>query len=230
MNFNLAHKRSILVRVTKLLRLSIYAFILTRSSLGLLHAMFRSFVPELWPLIYAKISFPLNILRTNWQNFTKFYICIHIDKIYIVIVTQHFLHICTRVMALNLPLNFVSIQYLENKLSWVHQILYMHSYWQDLRWDCYKQFFCTFVPELWPLIYALICSHSISWELIDSIVYVEWSSRVNFVTIFGDLYQNTLWFICNNLDQFAHLSSASDPSNVVIKMAAIMLLMYTYKT
>ena len=62
------------------------------------------------------------------------------------------------------------------------------------------------------------------------IVYVEWASRVNFVTIFGDLYQNKLWVICNNLNQFAHLSSASGPSNDVIKMAAIVLLMYTYKT
>ena len=62
------------------------------------------------------------------------------------------------------------------------------------------------------------------------IVYVEWASRVNFVTIFGDLYQNKLWVICNNLNQFAHLSSASGPSNDVIKMAAIVLLMKTYKT
>ena len=30
---------------------------------------------------YAKISFLFNILRTNWQNFTKVYICIYIDKI-----------------------------------------------------------------------------------------------------------------------------------------------------
>ena len=52
-------------------------------------------------LIYAKISFPLNILRTNGQNFTKFYICIHIDKIYIGIVTHHFFAICTRAMALD---------------------------------------------------------------------------------------------------------------------------------
>ena len=44
----------------------INAFILTRSSLGLLHIIFRKFVPELWPFIYAKISSPLNILRTNW--------------------------------------------------------------------------------------------------------------------------------------------------------------------
>ena len=62
------------------------------------------------------------------------------------------------------------------------------------------------------------------------IVYVEWASRVNFVTIFGDLYQNRLWVICNNSNQFANLSSASGPSNDVIKMAAIVLLMFTYKT
>ena len=66
--------------------------------------------------------------------------------------------------------------------------------------------------------------------MIVSIVYVEWASRVNFVTIFGDLYQIKLWVICNNLNQFAHLSSATGPSNDVIKMAAKVLLMYTYKT
>ena len=43
----------------------IYVFILTRSTLGLLNIIFRTFVPELRPLIYAKISFPLIILRTN---------------------------------------------------------------------------------------------------------------------------------------------------------------------
>ena len=48
-----------------------YAFILARSSLGLLHIIFLTFVPELWPLIYAEILFPLNILRTNWHIFTK---------------------------------------------------------------------------------------------------------------------------------------------------------------
>ena len=41
----------------------IYAFTLTRSSMGLIHIIFFTFVPELWPLIYAKISFWLNILR-----------------------------------------------------------------------------------------------------------------------------------------------------------------------
>ena len=68
----------------------IYAFILTRSTLGLLHIIFRAFVPVLWPLIYSKISFPFNILRTNGQKFNKFYICIHIDKIYVGIASCHF--------------------------------------------------------------------------------------------------------------------------------------------
>ena len=113
----------------------IYAFILTRSSFGLMHVIFGTFEPELWPMIYAKILFPFNTLRTIGQNFTKFYICIHIDKIYVGIVTRHFSHICTRVMALDLGQNFVSSHYLENKLIEFHQILYRHSYWQDLAWD-----------------------------------------------------------------------------------------------
>ena len=62
------------------------------------------------------------------------------------------------------------------------------------------------------------------------IVYVELASHVNCVTIFGDLYQNKLLVICNNLNHFAHLSSAPGPSNDGIKMAAIVLRMYTYKT
>ena len=113
-----------------------YASILAGSSLGLLHTIFPTFVPELWPLVYAKISFPLNILRTNWHIFTKFYICIHIDKIYVGIVTLHFLHICTRVMTLDLLKNFVSAQYLENKWTDFDQTLYNYLYWQDLCWDC----------------------------------------------------------------------------------------------
>ena len=40
---------------------------------------------------------------------------IHIDKIYVEIVTHHFSHICTRVMSLDLLQNFVSAQYLEIK-------------------------------------------------------------------------------------------------------------------
>ena len=162
----------------------IYTFILVRSSLGLLHAIFGKFVPELWPLIYAIISFPLNflrigvfhqilymhsysqdlrlgyhslffaylyqsygpwfapkfcffsyVLRTNGQNFTKFYICIHIDKIYVGIVTHHFIDICTRVMALDLLQKFVFAQCLENKWTDFDQTLCNYLYWQDLRFD-----------------------------------------------------------------------------------------------
>ena len=93
----------------------IYALILTRSRLELLLIIFRAFVPVLWPIIYAKISFPFNILRTNGRNSTKFYIWIRIDKIYVRNVTHHFPHLCTREMAVHLSQYFVSVQYLENK-------------------------------------------------------------------------------------------------------------------
>ena len=91
----------------------IYAFLLTRSTLGLLRITFRTFVSVLWPLIYAKCLFLFNILRTNVQNFTKFYICIYIDKIYLGIAIHHFLHICTRVVVVDLSQILVSVQYLE---------------------------------------------------------------------------------------------------------------------
>ena len=106
----------------------IYAFILTRSMLGLLHIIFRTFVPELWPLIYSEILYPFNIVRTNGQILTKLNITIYTDKIHIGIVSCQFLHICTSVMALDSGQNFVSIQYLENKWTEFHQTLYMYSY------------------------------------------------------------------------------------------------------
>ena len=43
----------------------IYAFILTRSTLGLLAVVFCKFVRELWPLIDVSITLPLNILRNS---------------------------------------------------------------------------------------------------------------------------------------------------------------------
>ena len=101
-----------------------YAFILTRSTMGLLHIIFRTFVPVLWPLIYAKIWFRFNIL-TNGQNFTKFYIFIHIDKVCVGIVAHHFLHICTTVTALDLCQNFVSVL---NKWTEFHQTLYINIF------------------------------------------------------------------------------------------------------
>ena len=121
----------------------IYASILTRSSLGLLHVIFRLFVQELWPSIYAKISFPLKILRTDWHNFAKFYACIHIDKIYVGIDTRLFSHICNRVMALDVPQNFVSPQYQQSVISSPTLTRSTLGLSHDI--------FRTFVPELWPL-------------------------------------------------------------------------------
>ena len=60
----------------------------------------------------------------------------------------------------------------------------------------------------------------LSYTAFDLIVYVEWESRVRFVMIFGELYQNKLWSICNNFNQFTHLISASELNDDVIKMAA----------
>ena len=57
----------------------------------------------------------------------------------------------------------------------------------------------------------------LSYATFDLVVYIDMESRVNFVTIFGDLYQNKLWGICNNLNQFTHLSSTSGPNDDVIK-------------
>ena len=75
------------------------------------------------------IAVVLGCKAKNKQTKPNFiYICMHIDKIYVGIVTYHFLHICTTVTALDLRQNFVSVQYYENKWTEFHQILYMHSY------------------------------------------------------------------------------------------------------
>ena len=132
---------------------------MTRSTLGFLHIIFHLFVSEVWPLIYAKILFLFNILRTNGQNFTKFYICIHINKIYVGIVTHNFLHICSRVtcIALDLRQNLVSIQYLENKWTEFYQIIYIYIFiLTRYTLGLLHIIFLTFVPELWALIYAKI--------------------------------------------------------------------------
>ena len=68
-----------------------------------------------------------------------------------------FLHIFTWVTALDLRQNFISVQYLENKLTEFHQILYMHLYWQDLRWDCYTSFFAHLYQHYGPWFTPKIC-------------------------------------------------------------------------
>ena len=74
-----------------------YAIILTRSTSGLLQVIFCTFVPELLPLIYSKISFPLNILKTNGQILNKLYI----TRTMLGLLAVIFLQICKRVMALD---------------------------------------------------------------------------------------------------------------------------------
>ena len=69
--------------------------------------------------------------------------------------------------------NFVSAQYLENKLIEFHQILYMHSYWQDLRWDCYTSFshVCTRVHQI---LYIHSYSQDLSWDCYTSFLSAIW--------------------------------------------------------
>ena len=63
----------------------VYTFTLIISRLGMLSGKFAT---ELWPLIAVRISFPLNILRTNGQNLTKFFIHIYINNISVGIVKR----------------------------------------------------------------------------------------------------------------------------------------------
>ena len=98
------------------------------------------------------------MLRTNWQNETKFCIPIIIDKIYVGDVNHCFSQICNRLRALDWCQNLVFTQCLENELTewdqiltlnwfknsvfapylkneWTefNQILYTHYYWQELQ-------------------------------------------------------------------------------------------------
>ena len=75
-------------------------------------SFFRKFATELWPLIDVRTLFPLNILRTNGQNLTKFCIHIDIDNILVGIVKRQISHIGNRVM----PLIDVRILFLLNIL------------------------------------------------------------------------------------------------------------------
>ena len=59
----------------------VYTLILIVARLGLKSVKFRKFATELRPLIDVRVSFLLNVLRTNGQNLSKFCIHINIDKI-----------------------------------------------------------------------------------------------------------------------------------------------------
>ena len=125
----------------------INAFILTRSTLGLFHIIFRTFVPELWPVIYSKNWFPINILRKNGQILTKLYITIYTDKIYVGIVSCHFSQISKRVLALDRCQNYVTLNILRHSGLLLHVRhcsgaivrFYDNSSWHN---DCHCACYC----------------------------------------------------------------------------------------
>ena len=63
------------------------------------------------------ILFPLNILRMNGWNLTKFGICIHIAELSFGIVMHKNVQIYNRVMALASSQYFISTQFLKNELD-----------------------------------------------------------------------------------------------------------------
>ena len=75
-------------------------------------------------------------------------------------------------MALHYCQNFVSAQYLENKLTESDQILYTHQQQQDLAWDCCPSFFAKFWRSYGPWLTSEFCFRSISWVTeYDQILY-----------------------------------------------------------
>ena len=121
-----------------------YAFILTRSMLGFLHVIFRTFVPALWPLIYAtRILFPLSILRTKWKNSPNLYMHSYWQKLCWDCYTSFFAHLhqsygpwfmpkfCFRAISWEqinriLPYWFFASILIRSKLGLLHVIFFIH--------------------------------------------------------------------------------------------------------
>ena len=76
----------------------IYAFILTRSSLGLLHVFFSHICTRVMALDLLQNLVSAQYLENKWTDFDQtLYKTIFTDKICVAIVSCHFLHICTAV-------------------------------------------------------------------------------------------------------------------------------------
>ena len=112
----------------------------------------------------SDLSFP----SISWEQFDrispKF-----IDKIYIRVVTNYFGRFVTELfMTLDWCQNFFYAQYLENKLTEFHQILYMnmYSYQQDLAWDCYTSF-------------LHICTRAMALDLRQNFVSAQYEQRIS---------------------------------------------------
>ena len=90
----------------------VYAFILTRPKLGLLHCNwhFSQICNRVMSLDWCQIFVSAHYLE---KKLIEFCVYIDIDMIYIVIVRHHFSHICNRVMILDWCQIFVSDHYLQ---------------------------------------------------------------------------------------------------------------------
>ena len=79
-------------------------------------------------MIDIRISFPLNIFRTNKHNLTKLCIQIYIFKSSLGLLHVIFFCKFNRITALDRFQNFVFAQTLETELIEFGQILHMHRY------------------------------------------------------------------------------------------------------
>ena len=81
-----------------------------------------------------------------------------------------FCKILTRVTALDWHQNFISAQYLINKMTESYQNFYAYQQWQDLARDCCTSFFTKFWQSYGPWLTWEFCFRSISWEQMDRIL------------------------------------------------------------
>ena len=145
-----------------------YAMILVRSRLGLLYVIFH----------------PFRVMAHDWcQNFVQNFVYgqyleikmiefhqilyFQIDKIYVMIVTHHFSHICTRVMVPWFKPKFLSAQYFENKLTEFYKF-YICTH-IDIDKIYYTSFFAHLYQSYGHWFTQEICFFSISVEHIDRI-------------------------------------------------------------
>ena len=133
----------------------ISAFILARSNFGLLHTFFTFLYQSHGPLLTPKVCFhsiPLESIDRISPNFIYAFI---LTRSSLGLIHVIFPHLYQNYGPLYSPQKN-SPQYPENKLTEIHQILYMHSYWQDLGWNYYLFFF----------FFLHICK-TMSWPLFD---------------------------------------------------------------
>ena len=130
----------------------IYALILTRSSLGLLHLFFWNWYQSYDPLFTPKFRFR----SISWEpigrispNFIYAFVLAGSSLGLLHIIFGTFVpELWHLIYAEIFPLNIL-------RTYWhFHQILYMHSFWQDLALGSLHVIYRKFVPELWPFIYV----------------------------------------------------------------------------